>query len=357
MKFPIFKTKIKEVNQKFNLTDPKERQKYFELKTGKEIKKLREHLKNNSFIVYLLGKKNSGKGTYAKMFGEIVDPDKVAHVSIGDIVREVHEGITSDEGKKKELINWLNQNYRGYISVEKTIQSLLSRSTKTLLPTEFILALVQREISKMPKKSLFIDGFPRDLDQISYSLFFRNLIDYRQDPDIFVLIDVPETVISERIKWRRICPSCQTSRNLKLLPTSKVNHDQKNKEFYLVCDNPKCKGEKMIQKEGDEAGTGPIKDRLEKDEELIKKAFALHGIPKILLRNSIPIEKAKEFIDEYEITPEYSYQWSVKSKKVKIIEKPWQFPDDQGVSSYSLMPPPVVVSMIKQMVDVLNIGA
>ncbi len=355
MKFPIFKTKIKEVNQKFNLTNPKERQKYFELKTGKEIKKLREHLKNNSFIVYLLGKKNSGKGTYAKMFGEIVDPDKVAHVSIGDIVREVHEGITSDEGKKKELIDWLNQNYRGYISVEETIQSLLSRSTKALLPTEFILALVQREISKMPKKSLFIDGFPRDLDQISYSLFFRNLIDYRQDLDIFVLIDVPEAVINERIKWRRICPSCQTSRNLKLLPTSKVNHDQKNKEFYLVCDNPKCKGEKMIQKEGDEAGIGPIKARLERDEELIKKAFALHGVPKILLRNSIPVEKAKEFIDDYEITPEYSYQWSVKSKKVKIIEKPWQFPDDQGVSSYSLMPPPVVVSMIKQMVDVLNI--
>ena len=355
MKFPIFKTKIKEVNQKFNLTNPKERQKYFELKTVKEIKKLSENLKKNCFIVYLLGKKNSGKGTYAKMFGEIVDPDKVAHVSIGDIVREVHEGITSDEGKKKELIDWLNQNYRGYISVEETIQSLLSRSTKALLPTEFILALVQREISKMPKKSLFIDGFPRDLDQISYSLFFRNLIDYRQDLDIFVLIDVPEAVINERIKWRRICPSCQTSRNLKLLPTSKVNHDQKNKEFYLVCDNPKCKGEKMIQKEGDEAGIGPIKARLERDEELIKKAFALHGVPKILLRNSIPVEKAKEFIDDYEITPEYSYQWSVKSKKVKIIEKPWQFPDDQGVSSYSLMPPPVVVSMIKQMVDVLNI--
>ncbi len=355
MEFPIFKTKIKGVNQKFNLTVPKERQKYFKLKTGKEIKKLREHFKNNSFIVYLLGKKNSGKGTYAKMFGEIVNPDKVAHVSIGDVVREIHEEIASDKNKKKELIDWLNQNYRGYISVEETIQSLLNRSTKTLLPTEFILALVQREISKMPKKSLFIDGFPRDLDQISYSLFFRNLIDYRQDPDIFVLIDVPEAVINERIKWRRICPSCQTSRNLKLLPTSKVNYDQKNKKFYLVCDNPECKGEKMIQKEGDEAGIGPIKARLEKDEELIKKAFALHGIPKILLRNSIPVEKAKEFIDDYEITPEYSYQWSVKSKKVKVIEKPWQFPDDQGVSFYSLMPPPVVVSLLKQMVDVLNL--
>jgi len=354
MEFPIFKTKIRGINKKFDLTNPREREEYFKLKTGKEIRGLRDYLKDNSFIVYLLGKKNSGKGTYAKMFGEIVAPDKIAHVSIGDVVRGVHEEFSSSKKKEKELIDWLKQNYRGYISIEETIKSLMNRSTRILLPTEFILALVQREISKMPKKSLFIDGFPRGLDQISYSLFFRNLIDYRQDPDIFVLIDVPEAVINERIKWRRICPSCQTSRNLKLLPTSKVNYDKKSKKFYLVCDNPKCGGEKMIQKEGDSAGIGPIKERLEKDEELIKKAFALHGIPKVLLRNSVPVAKAREYIDDYEITPEYSYQL-LKNGKVEIIEKPWQVPNDRGIPSYSLMPPPVVVSLIKQMVDALNI--
>jgi len=342
------------INQKFDLTNPKDRQKYFELKAGPEIKKLRKYLENNSFIVYLLGKKNSGKGTYSKMFGEIISPDKIAHIAIGDIVREIHEDIVSDGTKKKELIDWMAQNYRGYISVEETIESLLNRSTRTLLPTEFILALVQREISKMPKKSLFIDGFPRDLDQISYSLFFRNLIDYRQDPDIFVLIDVPENVINERIKWRRICPACQTSRNLKLLPTSKVAYDEKEKEFYLICDNPDCEGERMVQKEGDESGIGPIKDRLEKDGTLIKKAFSLHGIPKILLRNSVLVEKAGEIVDDYEITPEYCYELNDK-EKIKIIEKPWQVSNDEGIPSYSLMPPPVVVSMIKQMVDVLHL--
>jgi len=45
----------------------------------------------------------------------------------------------------------------------------------------------------------------------------------------------------------------------------------------------------------------------------------------------------------------------MKNGKVKIIEKPWQAPNDQGAPSYSLMPPPVVVSLIKQMVDVLNL--
>ena len=354
MEFPIFKTKIRGANQKFDLTSPKERKKYFELKAGEEIKKLQKYLEKNSFIVYLLGKKNSGKGTYSKMFGEIVDPKKVTHVSIGDVVRQAHQDVLSDEDKKEELIKWMEQNYRGYIPIEQTFRALLNRDTKSLLPTEFILALVKREISRLSKKSLFIDGFPRDLDQISYSLFFRDLVDYRQDPDIFVLIDVPEAVINERIKWRRICPSCQTSRNLKLLPTSRVSYDKKKKEFYLICDSSGCKKEKMVPKEGDELGTKPIKARLKKDEELMKRALSLYGIPKVLLRNSIPVGVAKKFIDDYEITPEYSYQWSDKSKKVKIIKKPWKVLNDEKIPSYSLMPPPVVVSMIKQMVDVLH---
>jgi adenylate kinase family enzyme len=354
MEFPIFKTKMEGVDKKFDLTNPEERKEYFQLKAGPEIEKIKKHLEDNSFIVYLLGKKNSGKGTYAKMFAEIVGSDKVAHVSIGDVVREVHEKVLSDEKEKEKIVNWLKENYRGYLSMDEIIDSLLNRSTKTLLPTEFVLALVKREIDKMPKKSLFIDGFPRDLDQISYSLFFRDLVDYRKDPDIFTLISVPENVINERIKYRRICPSCKTSRNLKLLPSSKIGYDNKEKEFYLICDNPECEGKRMVAKEGDEQGIEPIRARLEKDEELIKKALSLYGIPKVLLRNSVPVEKAKEYIDDYEITPEYEYDLK-ENGEIGIIEKHWEIDNDQGVPSYSLMPPPVVVSMIKQMVEALKI--
>jgi hypothetical protein len=93
---------------------------------------------------------------------------------------------------------------------------------------------------------------------------------------------------------------------------------------------------------------------LEKDEELIKKALSLYGIPKVLLRNSVPVEKAKEYIDDYEITPEYEYDLK-ENGEIGIIEKHWEIDNDQGVPSYSLMPPPVVVSMIKQMVEALKI--
>ena len=354
MQFPLFKTKIKGVERKFNLTDPKEQKKYFELKAGREIEKLREYLKENTFVAYLLGKKNSGKGTYSKMFAELVSPERIEHFSIGDMVRKIDKELESPE-RKEELISFLGKQYRGFLPLKEAISALEKRSTKTLLPTELILALVKREIAKRAKKTIFIDGFLRDLDQISYSLFFRDLIGYREDPDIFILIDVPERVIDERIRWRRVCPKCQTPRNLKLLPTKEVGFDQKKKNFYLICDNPNCKGAKLLPKEGDELGIEPIRKRLKLDEKLMEKAFFLYGITKVLLRNSIPVKDAKDFVDDYEITPEYVLEWNKKSKKVKVKEKPWIFLDNEGTSSFSLLPQPVVISMIKQIVGVLNL--
>ncbi len=356
MDFPILKTKVEGLDRKFNLSDPKEREEYFEAKAGPEIKRMKEHLdKGKTFIAYFLGKKNSGKGTYSKLFMEAVGKEKVAHISIGDVVRKINEEILESEEKKQELIKFLEKNYRGYISIDEALKILLSRDTRTLLPTEFILALVKKETMDMGKKSLFIDGFPRGLDQISYSLFFRDLINYREDPDVFVLIDVPEAVIDERIKYRRVCPKCKTPRNLKLFTTQKVDYDGTTKEFHLICDNPECDGARMVAKEGDELGIEPIRERLELDEKLIKRAFSLHGIPKVLLRNSIPENVAKEYVDDYEITPEYVYEWDAIADEVKVSEKPWTIKDDNNETAYSLLAPPVTVSLIKQLVNALDI--
>ncbi|MCP6726500.1 MAG: nucleoside monophosphate kinase [Patescibacteria group bacterium] len=352
---PLFKTKVDNLNQTFRLTDPKEQKEYFEAKAGEEIKKLQTFLKNGSFIVYLLGKKNAGKGTYAKMFAEVVGRDKVDHISVGDIVRELDHLLETKEGKEK-LRSSLEPLYRGWISFDEVLDRLEKRSTKNLLPTEFILALIKREIAKREKKAIFVDGFPRDLDQISYSLFFRDLIGYRDDPDIFAVINVPTAVIDERIKLRRICPICKTSRNLKLLPTSKIGYREKEKEFFLQCDDSDCKEAEMVAKEGDELGTLPIQERLKTDEKLMNQAMSLYGIPKVLLRNTIPVASAKEYVDDYEITPVYSYEWDEKEQKVRVIEEPWVVNDDEGVPSYSLLPPPVTVSLIKQMVKALNLA-
>ena len=350
MDFPIEKTKMGG-DRKFNLSDPKEREEYFQLKCGVEVEKLKEYLNNgHTFIAYLLGKKNSGKGTYSKMFSEIIGADKIEHLSVGDMVRAIDEEM-QDPQKKAELVNFLEKNYRGFYPLEDIIKSLEDRDTKSLLPDEIILVLVKREITKRKGKVILLDGFPRNLDQVSFSLFFRDLVDYRDDPDVFVLIDVPMNIINERIKWRRICPKCNASRSLRLLPTSKIGQDEDG--YYLICDEANCDGGKMVMKEGDEKGIEPIKDRLLMDEEILKKAYSLYGVPKVLLRNAIPADIARDYVDEYEMTPGYSFE--TVNGEIKIIEEPWIVADDDGVQCVSLQAAPVVVSMIKQLVEVFKI--
>lgn len=352
--FPLFSTKVEGVTKKYNLSDINERKEYFEAKAGEDIAKLKKYIdEGKTFIVYLLGKKNAGKGTYTKLLMEIFGRDKIAHLSVGDIVRDLHAAV-EDENYKKELIDYLHKNYRGYITPEQALDALLGRDQKTLLPDEFIMTMVKREIDKIGKKIIFIDGFPRNLDQVSYSLFFKQLVDYRQDPDIFIAIDIPEGVIDERMKYRRVCPICHTPRNLKLFTTQEVEYDEKEKQFYLICDNPDHERSRMYGKEGDGMGIESIRDRLELDDQLIEKIFSLHGIKKGLIRNAVPVEKSKKYVDDYEITPAYSYEFDDATDKVKTIENPFVVTDDEGVEVYSLLAPPVALSFIKQLVK--NLG-
>lgn len=350
--FPYFKTKVEGAAKKFDLSDPAGRKEYFAAKAGAEIAKIKKYLETNTLVAYLLGKKNSGKGTYSKLMKEIFGEDKIGHISVGDIVRDVHAAM-EDEQNQAEMMKFLEKNYRGYISIADAVKALLCRGTKTLLPTEFILALIKMEISKMPKKSLFIDGFPRELDQVSYALFFSNLIDYRSDLDVFVAISIPETVLDERMKFRVICPICHTPRNLKLFTTKEAGYDEAKNEFYLKCDNPQCQGARMGAKEGDNLGIETIRERLELDEKLIAKIFTLYGIPKILLRNSLPVKSANQYVDDYEITPEYVYGLDADNK-VKVSQKSWVVKDDEGEDAYSLLAPPVALSLIKQLAKVIE---
>src|SRR3990167_7137915 len=338
--FPVNKTTVPGLKKKFDLNDRTERKNYFEAKVGPEIAKLKKYFKNNTFVAYLLGKKNSGKGTYTKLMAEIFGADKIGHISVGDLVRETHK-IIEDPKERKELMKYLSEHYRGYISIDDAIDALIGKNQKVLLPTEFILALLKREIDKFDRKVIFIDGFPRDLDQVQYSLYFRDLANYRLDPDIFVAINIPESVLDERMRNRVVCPVCQAPRNLTVFATKEVGYDEKTKKFFLICDNPECKGARMIGKEGDDAGIESIRDRLELDDKLIKKVMSMHGIPKVLLRNAIPADSIKEnVVDEYEVTPMYLYSRDEKTGKVTTREEPWVVKDDEGVDSLSLLPAP-----------------
>lgn len=355
--FPIFKTKIPGVGERFRLEDPRERRKYFEAKAGVEIEKLRDWLGENTFVGFLLGKKNSGKGTYAKLFMEAVGGDRIAHISVGDIVRAAQLAL-SDPQQMNELRRHLGRTYRGFAELDTALNQVLKWDVRTPLPTEIILTLVEREIDRLERKALFIDGFPRNLDQVSYSLYFRALIGYRDDPDFLVFIDVPQVVIDERMKHRVVCPSCQTPRNTKLLRTRDVAYDEGERTFHLLCDNPACAEfgkSRMISKEGDGLGIEAIRDRVRADEGVMRMLLGLQGVPKVFLRNSVPVAVAEEYVERYEITPTYRYQWHADTREVEVIEEPWVVQDDGGEPSYSLLPAAVAVALIRQTADALGL--
>ena len=158
------------------------------------------------------------------------------------------------------------------------------------------------------------------------------------------------------MKYRVTCPHCQSPRNTKLLRTKEVGYDQDKKEFYLICDNPSCEGfgkVRMVTKEGDSLGIEPIRERLGLESQVARKLIDLQGVPKVFLRNSIPVSEAKEFVDEYEITPAYRYE--LDGSEIKVVEEPWMIKDDDGIDSYSLLPAPVAVALVKQVAQVLGL--
>jgi elongation factor Tu len=77
------------------------------------------------------------------------------------------------------------------------------------------------------------------------------------------------------------------------------------------------------------------------------------GIPKILVRNALPVAVAHDYADDYELTPAYSY--TVEGGKVVTHESPWIIKDDEGVEVYSLIAPAVAVALLKQLPAALGL--
>lgn len=350
--FPIIGTKTPGVTKSFDLTSVAQRREYFDAKAGDEISRIRKYLKTNTFMVNMIGKKHSGKGTYSQLFAEAVGPDLVALISVGDIVRDIHTNW--ETFRKSPELEKLKKHYRAFVPFDQAMEGLAGSTTKKLAPTEAVLALLKYNFDKYPKKAFFLDGLPRETDQVSYSLYFRDLINYRDSQDVFALIDIPEAMIDVRLKTRSVCPKCQATRNIVTNPTKFVGYDKKTKEFYLMCDKPACDKARFVAKEGDSAGIDPIRPRLEKEGKVMDMVFAIHGVPKVFLRNSVPEKDAEKYFDAYEVAPQYKYEID-KSGNIVAKKTPWVFLDDEGNKSVAFFPPAIVVTFLKQMVEALNI--
>lgn len=133
----------------------------------------------------IFGAPGAGKGTYASRLQAKLGVDVIA---MGDIFRELIKQ-DSDLGRK----------VKGF--VEKG----------ALVPDDVVVEVLKDHLSKIPAgKGFILDGYPRTLDQ-------AQKLDTVTPIEVIILLDVPDTIIIERLSSRRICRKCGEVYNVRFL--------------------------------------------------------------------------------------------------------------------------------------------
>lgn len=325
---------------------------FFNKRTPQNLAKLKKHLAEKNFVLFFLAKKQAGKGTYAKILSDVTD-EKIVHISVGDLVREA-EKQAQDPQKKDQLIEDLKKYYKGPSSVEKVIDEFIHQAESTnLLPTEAIMALIEKKVVEYQGKSVIIDGFPRSKEQVALATQMQKDFESRGTPSAFVEINCPEEVLLRRYIDRRICPVCQTPKNIKLLLTKEIDYDQISGEFHLVCERPECQRAHYIQKQGDQDGIEKVKANQKKVQEMIDKIKKENPHLHVVVHNSIPLDKAHKH-EKSDFTEEANLIWDPEKKEVIRNFKPMIVKDDQGRDAYSRWPEPVVVDLVDRLAEWLE---
>jgi adenylate kinase len=123
------------------------------------------------------GRQGAGKGTQAKLLCEHYG---APHISTGDMLRDaVAEG--TDFGRKaKEYID-----------------------SGQLLPDDIMLGVIEDRLNKgdVVAHGFLLDGFPRTVGQAEALLALTPI-------DLAIHLDVPESLVLQRISERRVCKEC-----------------------------------------------------------------------------------------------------------------------------------------------------
>ena len=168
-------------------------------------------------IVILLGAPGSGKGTVAARLA--AENANLKHVSSGDLLRgAVAKG--TEAGLKAKTFMEAGQ----------------------LVPDELIAQMIKDVIAETAGDvTMLLDGFPRNVKQADI------LAAIGAEIRSAVLLDVPDSIIQDRIAGRRTCPKCKAGYHAKDLPP----------KVEGICD--KC-GTALVIRKDDNPET--VKDRL-----------------------------------------------------------------------------------------------
>ena len=192
--------------------------------------------------ILIFGPPGAGKGTFSSQLLKVY-PD-INHISTGDIFRE----------------NLKNQTTLGLKA-----KSYMDKGE--LVPDSLTNELVKDRLEKIGGKSWLLDGYPRNSKQAEF-------LDKITNVDLFLLLEVDRTIITQRILGRFGCDKCGGIYN-KYTLQPKVN---KGEDKWL-CD--KCGAEIEFKQRSDDTEE-TLKTRLDAYEKNAKPLIEFYEKKKVL---------------------------------------------------------------------------
>ncbi|GJP54976.1 hypothetical protein CLOM_g13973 [Closterium sp. NIES-68] len=138
--------------------------------------------------VMISGAPASGKGTQCEL---IVQKYGLTHISAGDLLRaEVAAGTEGGRQAKAHM------------------------DAGRLVPDEVVVTIVKNRLAQpdAQSKGWLLDGYPRSLSQ-AHALLALDIT-----PDVFILLDVPQDILVERVVGRRLDPATNRIYHLAFAP-------------------------------------------------------------------------------------------------------------------------------------------
>ena len=135
--------------------------------------------------IVIFGPPGSGKGTYAS---RLMSRLGIPHVSTGDLVREEIRNKTA-LGKEVEKYS----------------------SSGTLVPDEVITGILKKRLTAELSRGFILEGYPRTVGQAKE-------LEKITKVDVVVNLNVPDSVIVDRLSSRLQCKKCGAIYNSKTMP-------------------------------------------------------------------------------------------------------------------------------------------
>ncbi len=162
--------------------------------------------------IVLFGAPGAGKGTQSEL---LVKRGGFVQISTGDLFRLALKNETP-----------LGQEARSYMDKGE------------LVPDFLTIKLVEEALSRLQRRKIILDGFPRNISQADS--LGELLVQRGMEVDKAVFLEVPSEVLISRLSGRRVCRSCGAVYHILSKPMKKMG----------ICDS--CGGE-VVQRADDQA--------------------------------------------------------------------------------------------------------